>query len=549
MGAALKQDVGQLSKGSDLPKNVSPLSREIVVGFVGYAGAGCSTAARRLRVLLEHYNYDVRVVKFSDLIVSRTGAGNLPAVLEGVAEGKSKLTRAIYLQDRGDELRGEFGSHAIASLAMKKIKELRGSESVGEKKVAYILDSIKHKEEVDLLRRVYDLSFRLIAVHCERDRREDRLIGDDLSSAKFKNVPHEEVLRFIERDEKDVGHDYGQGVRDAFYLADFFLENNITTIDGTNMNADIERFVKLLLGSDVVRPALDERAMYHAHAAALQSACLSRQVGAVLVSASGEIVSTGTNEVPTFNGGVYSEESSEDHRCHAWEFVDGDLKFTGCHNDRKKEGLRNSIARWIAQNFSSDLAEAAHPLPIGGMDAGAKAREAAKVAIEKLIIENTQKFSGLPGVKEIIEYSRAIHAEMGAVISAARSGVSPVGSTLYCTTYPCHNCARHLVTAGVHKVLYIEPYVKSLASELHSDAITSDPPVKGGAPSKMAVVPFTGVGPRMYEDFFVKRGNLKRANGTYSPPTADAPAYAVRVRELLQVEDAAAALVPDIANA
>ena len=119
----------------------------------------------------------------------------------------------------------------------------------------------------------------------------------------------------------------------------------------------------------------------------------------------------------------------------------------------------------------------------------------------------------MPGVKDIIEYSRSIHAEMNALFAASRNGVSPLNTTLYCTTYPCHNCARHLVTAGVGYD-YIEPYVKSLATELHCDAIATELPApdkyghrkKAG---KMVVVPFTGVGPRMYDDFFAKRGELK----------------------------------------
>lgn len=550
MAVVAGKSAAVLTDGQDLPKNVSPLSKEIVVALVGYAGAGCSTAAGRLRRLLEHYEYDVRPVKFSDLILERFPGDPAPVVETGPTEGATKLARGKFLQDKGDQLRATHGSHAVAALAVRRIQKLRGSDKAGERKVAYVLDSLKHREEVELLRRVYDLSFRLVAVHCEREKREERLIGEDISSAKFRGVPRLEVEKFMERDEKDGSHEYGQEVRDAFYLADFFVENNAPSSGGENMTSDLRRFVKLFLGSEVVRPTLHERAMYHAYAAALQSSCLSRQVGAVLVSNDGEIVSTGTNEVPSFGGGVYSEDSKHDNRCHAWKFVDGKTEFIGCHNDRKKNDLRKNIAKWLQDTFSERLALAAHPVPAVGMDTGGRARDAAKASIQALFEDSSDDFARLPGVKDIIEYSRAIHAEMGAVLSAARSGVSPAGATLYCTTYPCHNCARHLVTAGIHQVFYIEPYVKSLASELHSDAITNVRPVSDGTiPTKMAIVPFTGVGPRMYEDFFVTRGKLKKADGSYEAPAAGAPAYAVRIRELIHVEEAAAALVPDAANA
>lgn len=95
-------------------------------------------------------------------------------------------------------------------------------------------------------------------------------------------------------------------------------------------------------------------------------------------------------------------------------------------------------------------------------------------------------------VKDLIEYSRSIHAEMEAIVSAARSGKPGiVGGTLYTTTFPCHNCARHIVAAGISKVYYVEPYAKSLALELHSDSIT----VTGSADEKCAFLQYEGVGP------------------------------------------------------
>lgn len=95
-------------------------------------------------------------------------------------------------------------------------------------------------------------------------------------------------------------------------------------------------------------------------------------------------------------------------------------------------------------------------------------------------------------VKDLIEYSRSIHAEMEAIVSAARSGKPGiVGGTLYTTTFPCHNCARHIVAAGISKVYYVEPYAKSLALELHSDSIG----VVEGEKGKCAFLQYEGIGP------------------------------------------------------
>ena len=63
---------------------------------------------------------------------------------------------------------------------------------------------------------------------------------------------------------------------------------------------------------------------------------------------------------------------------------------------------------------------------------------------------------------------------MDALLSAGRDGVSTVGARLFVTTFPCHYCARHIVSAGVYEVQYIEPYPKSRALNLHDDSIMTD---------------------------------------------------------------------------
>jgi Cytidine and deoxycytidylate deaminase zinc-binding region len=108
---------------------------------------------------------------------------------------------------------------------------------------------------------------------------------------------------------------------------------------------------------------------------------------------------------------------------------------------------------------------------------------------------------------DITEFGRAVHAEMDALISSARNGVSPARSTLYATTFPCHNCTRHIIAAGLTRVVYIEPYAKSLASSLHDDAIrVEDSVVKPGGKKKkdrrVPFEPFIGVGPRRFFDLF-----------------------------------------------
>ncbi|MDR2435823.1 MAG: dCMP deaminase [Puniceicoccales bacterium] len=47
-----------------------------------------------------------------------------------------------------------------------------------------------------------------------------------------------------------------------------------------------------------------------------------------------------------------------------------------------------------------------------------------------------------------------IHAEQNAVADAAKRGVSILGSTAYISHYPCLQCAKLLVSAGIKQVKY-----------------------------------------------------------------------------------------------
>lgn len=68
------------------------------------------------------------------------------------------------------------------------------------------------------------------------------------------------------------------------------------------------------------------------------------------------------------------------------------------------------------------------------------------------------------------ELCRGLHAEMNAFLQAAVHGVSTMGSTLYCTTYPCSLCAKMIINAGVERVVEAGPYPDELACELLAES-------------------------------------------------------------------------------
>ncbi len=344
------------------------------------------------------------------------------------------------------------------------------SQSVPKKlRHVHIIDSIKHPEELKMLRATYGEIFWLIGVFAPLAVREQRLeFQQHLDKAQIGEI----VQRDYTEDEE-----HGQKVRDVFYQADFFVRNDQDNT--TRLKQTLERFIEIVFGSPVHTPTLDESSMYAAYAEAAKSACLSRQVGAAIVSPDGELIGLGRNDVPRFGGGLYSEDDWEnDHRCHAWQ----DQR---CHNDKKKEGLYQQIYKRLSDS--------------GLLSPGVS-------------LENITKELKATDVKSLIEYSRAVHAEMDAITSVARTHKAGVlGGSLYSTTFPCHSCARHIVASGIKNVIFIEPYPKSLATELHSDAVSEN---EGDEGKKVLFLQYSGIAPKNILKLFSAGLTRKGAGGT-----------------------------------
>jgi dCMP deaminase len=53
---------------------------------------------------------------------------------------------------------------------------------------------------------------------------------------------------------------------------------------------------------------------------------------------------------------------------------------------------------------------------------------------------------------------RTVHAEINAIIQAARHGVSTEGASAVITHFPCLNCAKALINAGIVRIVYANDY-------------------------------------------------------------------------------------------
>ena len=65
------------------------------------------------------------------------------------------------------------------------------------------------------------------------------------------------------------------------------------------------------------------------------------------------------------------------------------------------------------------------------------------------------------------ETCRSIHAEMNAIVQAAKHGICINGADIYVTGVPCIMCARAIINAGIKNVItiYDEEYTRSYGEE------------------------------------------------------------------------------------
>lgn len=474
--------VAQNTGSSDLLDSLREhSSRELVFAVIGYAGSGTSAVGIKLRAILEGLERTVHTIKAREVLdnFALATSRQLPS------EATSPIDKISAYQNIGDALRNESGEYgSVAAYMVRRIREIRDQSENSDN--IFILDSLKHPAEIRLLRHVYGDNFCLIGVGCRPDIRKTRLerkLG--ISSSNQPSV----VDELIDRDAEDSDHKYGQQVNDTFHLADYFVDNTASDEDPPNYTLPdkLKRLLGILCDGKIHRPERDERGLYYAHAAALRSSCLSRQVGAAIMDGQGNLLSIGTNDVPRFGGGLYSDLDDEaDDRCFKSR--------KECSNTVKQiETVREMYDRLLDEG--TELLK-----PETTFDSFLAALKPTRV-------------------RSLIEFSRSIHAEMDALFSLVRNGIKLTeNSTLYSTTYPCHNCARHIVAAGIQRVVYLEPYSKSLAIDLHNDSI-ADNLSDAESENMVRFRPYQGVSPRLFKLIYTKTGEFKDSEGKLLPPS------------------------------
>lgn len=500
---------------------LASLTPELVIALCGPIGSPLHEAADQLDSGLQGFGYRTEKIRLSRII--GLNAGDVSKTISTASE----FERIKSLIDAGDALRERYGNDILAKIAIAKISADRAAkfgefkdaaaesktpseQKIVRQRVCHIVDSIKNKSELDLLRLVYGDALFAVGVFSPLATRE----------ANLENGTHalqKDQIGLLINTDSGEEFSHGQSVRDTFPRCDFFMRVDHPVSGATEAQAvgqissKVRRLLGLVFRTAVITPTPEETAMYASASAARNSACLSRQVGAAVTSKSGELLAVGWNDVPQYGGGLYGKPPlisggmlvtpENDRRC----FSEAGSK---CHNDEEKKGIALKVAQLLIDKHllrSEDLANAANAI------------------------------SSDTRIKDLIEFSRAVHAEMHAILGASRvAGERVVGGKLFVTTYPCHSCARHIVAAGISEVHYIEPYRKSMATKLHRDALSESVDDE----TKVRLIQFDGVAPRRFIDVF-EAGDRKKDGVLRLPPKEGArPATQVSLKAIPRLEQA-----------
>lgn len=461
-----------------------PDHSELVIALVAAVGTDVGMVGDQIATQLDGYSYTNEILRLSTYLAEQA---------RPTFRGKPFDEELWEAMSAGDSLRQEWerndalALHAISDIVATREETARNSgwDASGElppnlDRHAFILRSLKTPDELETLRAVYGPRLVVVAAYSPKEVRLAHLgdlIEDSRKSANRETWKYQPE-QLIERDEREeeVG---GQDVGGTFHRADFFIRGWSRDV----ITEDVERMLEILFGSPFRTPTRDEHGQFIAGGAALRSAEFGRQVGAAVATKAGSVIAVGCNEVPKPGGGSQWEEDGEGNR----DFEVGDTDTNRRHFDE--------LARRLSESVEARLIELTEELSHGSDDT----RDALQ-ALSEALLPTLPEDLRAGGLKDLTEFGRSAHAEMNALLDAARRGVPVAETTMYTTTFPCHNCARHIIGAGIDRVVFIEPYEKSRAEQLHDDAVSVEE-----SPSdddRVAFEPFVGVAPRRYLEWF-----------------------------------------------
>ncbi len=191
----------------------------------------------------------------------------------------------------------------------------------------------------------------------------------------------------------------------------------------------------------------------------VRSTCICRQVGAVIAGEKGYIVGAGWNDVGFGQIGCGYRHYED------FKHIDENILISN-----PPDG--GSFRRWLTRFGDNDRESFCYKDKYSGYSIREKLKkiydEKPKGIRKKLDLKEKIYISEeLQEKIKMLQYCRALHAEENAILQTAIiGGMGVSGGTIYTTTFPCELCAKKIYQTNIKKVVYTEPYPRSISKDV-----------------------------------------------------------------------------------
>ncbi len=417
----------------------------LIIALTGSVGSGSSWVAKFLGKEEKFRVFSIRKE------ILETEAGKRKINLARV----KKVKKRRKLQDIGNKLRKEdikLGNSG--GIIIRKAITILEREKC---KNPIVINNIKNPLEVEELKK-YSNAY-LIAIDTSRPIRWERIKEEqyDNDYAQFLKDDDRDQdeglkLRIKDKDKEEKIYYYGQQVQKCVDLADIVIDNDMDFRDSQEKEDEFKKKIKQHLA--VIRkpgyrnPNNMELLMNNAYCTSLQSRCLKRQVGAIIIKEETEEVSS-INESGYKLGGYYLISAGCNNVPEGQS--DCSKKYKTCYRDKKKREVFEKIRH--CPNCGGKLRE------------GKCSNKECNYSKTKSDVR--EKFL----LGKALDLCRSLHAEENAILQISSLGGFPLkGTTLYTTTFPCLLCTKKIIANGIKEVVYVEPYPVEEAKQMMESA-------------------------------------------------------------------------------
>lgn len=383
------------------------------------------------------------------------------------------------LQFIGDLVREYVDIYELPTYCNFLIKAYRYESKKNKKSCYIVIDSLKNPFEIVFFKERYS-AYYTFSIHSK-----DEIIKQRLKDLGFNYNEIEDIHRKeqnIDKKDKQKGslesvRDFNsQNITECVQRSDIYIDNNNDKKD--TLYRQIFKYLSLIVHPGLITPNNDEIIMQLALTAKLNSGCISRQVGAVVLNKHGSVKSIGWNDVPegqvscllrSYNELLNNSTSNVYSIYEKTKFREND-KFKYIFSIVKQNQYLESDQKGLNDSFCFKT------------------------------IQNK-----IDGDKNQV-YTRSLHAEENAFLQASKFGNSEIlGGELFTTASPCFLCAKKAYQLGIKRIVYIEAY-PDISNEQVFDIGTH----------KIEIVHFRGaIGlayQKLYEPLFPYKDELKALN-------------------------------------